>query len=116
MKMKRPARGDQRDGFDVSSCGRGSAAAGGGLTLQRVEDGEQVHEGEADGAPGKQSEAPGHSQEEGQADDAPKVPQHLGNHATLARPQRLASVCQRMSWRTFLQEEPPQSQQVSSVI
>lgn len=48
-----------------------------GLTLQRVKDGEQVHEREADGPPGKQSEAPGHPQEEGQADDAPKVPQHL---------------------------------------
>lgn len=49
----------------------------GGLTLQRVKDGEQVHEGKADGPPGKQSEAPRHPQEEGQADDAPQVPQHL---------------------------------------
>lgn len=47
------------------------------LTLQRVKDGEQVHEGQADGPPGKQSKAPRHSQEEGEADDAPQIPQHL---------------------------------------
>lgn len=43
------------------------------VTLQRVEDGEQVHEGEVDGPPGEQSEAPRHPQQEGEADHAAQV-------------------------------------------
>ena len=46
-------------------------------TLQGVEDGEQVHEGQADGPPGEQGEAPRHPEQEGEADDAPQVPQNL---------------------------------------
>ena len=56
------------------------------VTLEGVEDGEEVHEGHVDGAPGEQREAPGHAQQEGQADDAPQVPQHLvggGTHVLL---------------------------------
>lgn len=47
------------------------------VTLQRVEDGEQVGEGEVDGPPGEQSEAPRHPQQEGEADPAPQVSENL---------------------------------------
>lgn len=45
--------------------------------MQRVEDSEQVGEGQVDGSPGKQSEAPRHSKQEGEADDAPEVSKNL---------------------------------------
>lgn len=47
------------------------------VTLQGVEDGEQVHEGQIDGPPGEEGEAPGHAQQEGETDHTPQVPQHL---------------------------------------
>lgn len=53
------------------------------VTLQWVEDGEEVHEGQVDGSPGEQSEAPRHTQQEGEADDAPQVSQNLDHNRRL---------------------------------
>lgn len=49
----------------------------GRCTLQGVEDGEQVGEGQVDGSPGEQSEAPRHPEQEGEAHNAPEVPKNL---------------------------------------
>lgn len=46
-------------------------------TLQRVENGEKVHEGHIDRAPREEGKAPGHAEQEGETDDTAKVTQHL---------------------------------------
>lgn len=43
------------------------------VTLQWVEDGEEVQKSQGDGSPCEQSEAPRHTQQEGEADDAAQV-------------------------------------------
>lgn len=50
-------------------------------TLQWVEDGEEVHEGQVDRPPGEQSKAPRHPQQEGETDGAPQISQNL-DHTT----------------------------------
>lgn len=44
-----------------------------GLTLQWIEDAEEVHEGQVDGPPGEESEAPSEAQEDGQPDHAAHI-------------------------------------------
>lgn len=82
MNMKRPEdrRGctvDVQDAFSSClfqiQCLPNYSTDASYCTLQRVEDGEEVHEGQADGSPGKQSEAPRHTEQEGEADDASQV-------------------------------------------
>lgn len=45
--------------------------------MQRVENGEEVHEGQIDRSPGKEGKAPGHAEQEGEANDAAQVTQHF---------------------------------------
>lgn len=47
------------------------------VTLQRVEDSEQVGEGHVGRPPGEQSEAPCHPKQEGEADHASQVSENL---------------------------------------
>lgn len=46
--------------------------------MQRVEDGKEVHEGQVDGPPGEEGEAPGEAQQHGDARHPPRVLQGVG--------------------------------------
>lgn len=54
------------------------------LTLKWVEDGEKVHEGQVDRAPGKEGKAPRHTKKEGQADHTTQVTKDLLSQCSVA--------------------------------